>query len=147
MSKAMREIKFRAWHTIRKCMIPPDYSPPFMYPKDYPYDYPDTFSISADGSVSELNIEDGTHLVGDRIVLMQYTGLKDKNGKEIYEGDIVKVQFNGWSEVQPITWERSGWSAQDPWNTLDFPHQERLEVIGNIYENPELIQPDGQKEK
>ena len=81
---------------------------------------------------------------------MQYTGLKDKNNKEIYEGDIVKEgKFNDVSDndkekdvLYIIEWrEKSlgfGWKQVIPVLTggLDL---KKSEVIGNIYENPELV--------
>jgi uncharacterized phage protein (TIGR01671 family) len=83
--------------------------------------------------------------------LMQYTGLKDKNGKEIYEGDIVKVHESGWHEVEKGTleyvhWCSCGWGfcalAENPDKSHlchGWTNGSDLEVIGNIYENPELI--------
>jgi len=61
----------------------------------------------------------------------QFTGLRDKNGKEIYEGDIVKGSA-GWL---PVEWRGAQWGFSNVmWN-------EKIEVIGNIHENPELLNP------
>ena len=84
--------------------------------------------------------------------LMQFTGLHDKNGKEIYEGDIVRLY--GWwnasgpagfdSDIQPVIWDEEvcGFS---PYAIYDcdcgvYHAPEETEVIGNIHENPELLE-------
>jgi hypothetical protein len=72
-----------------------------------------------------------------RLVLMQSTGLADRNGKEIFEGDVVEL-FN---EKRKIRWADGSWYFVDREGDGDhvFFFHRHMEVIGNIYENPELM--------
>lgn len=128
----MREIKFRAWNEKNKEMI---------------YNINLLFSNHLNDCFEEYE-ECG-------LKIMQYTGLKDKNGKEIYEGDIIRTHFSFSHEVtqEPfiIQWNKDKAMfegvkqnpEQDEYlrSFSFFPEQRFIyEVIGNIHENPELLE-------
>lgn len=77
----------------------------------------------------------------DNVKLMQSTGLKDKNGVEIYEGDIIK---NSYDEIYTVKWFDAAFYLEEKYNGGFDYHELHLEdnkkVIGNIYENPELLE-------
>lgn len=74
------------------------------------------------------------------VELMQFTGLKDKNGKEIYHSDLLKCEE--W--IFEVIWDMGDgcwnyWIVSKNWSNKMFCDPDRSEVIGNIYENPDLL--------
>ncbi len=133
----MREIKFRAWwHTDT-----PDY---YRGKRTNP----DKMLQVGDDCGTKHPLDCCVYACqGQSVILMQFTGLKDKNGKEIYEGDLLLVRLQDYGcpkvDVFQVIWnttnarfkltDRNG----DPWG---FDDTNSMEVIGNIYENPELLE-------
>lgn len=114
----MRKIKFRAWDKLNKEMINFE-SINFQERRVYK------------DTVSYRKFND--------IELMQYTGLKDMKGKEFYEGDILFETFR--EEYFKVVFENGSFRAEVDEYSLDLEDYANIcEVVGNIYENPELIE-------
>ena len=132
----MKEIKFRAWDK--------DDSRMYEVAKLDFWGDPDQASCDLAGLDEDGKLVELFDIYLDEVEIMQYTGLKDKNGKEIYEGDIVAC---GDGKVPTaIRWvqESSAFMAynlkRNEYHLLDKYFDRFIgEVIGNIYENPELI--------
>ncbi len=110
----MREIKFRAWVECENVMI------------------------RHREVIERSHLQFDDDLGGHKDIVMQYTGLKDKNDKEIYEGDILE---DGYTARKTAVWDnnRGAFIGQNGFNELLFFDLNVYEIIGNIHENPELI--------
>lgn len=119
----MREIKFRAWDKKNKKMYE-------VYELYFRYDMETKKEImKIIVETPEINLIEFSE---DEVELMQFTGLKDKNGKEICEGDVVKNIYGVISMVESLFWfgRRCGLNKE-----IIPILEEHFEVIGNIYEN------------
>ena len=124
----MREIKFRAWDNVQEVMLSVE-------------------NIDFRNDLITFN-EDDNSLTDtfEMITLMQYTGMKDKNGKEIYEGDIVGILHMRAEVIFEDGSFRFKWLDKitkrvRKYNEPMFKNTNIVfEVIGNIYENKELLE-------
>ena len=115
----MREIKFRAWD-------------------DGKMDYNPTFGECSFGGSYVNSFEPSEY---EKRTFMQFTGLHDKNGKEIYEGDVVKTPKYGNSQVVEYADINASDDMTAPGMGFQFnDYPSNMEIIGNIYENPELLE-------
>ena len=123
--------KFRAWTEEGKV----------MYYDVYPFK-DDTLLLSYD----EIAFDE---VPASDFILMQSTGLKDKNGKEIFEGDIVKYEAGCNTVTEEVAYDKNfaGFGVRDADIDIIFTFLQladvvdliSLEVVGNIYQNPELL--------
>lgn len=124
----MREIKFRVWSKKFKQWLKPE-----------------EHVIYADnGDVGEVNDGELVEFIVHNTAVEQFTGLRDKNGKEIYEGDI--VQFKPFPYQRGVViFEGFGFNIEGFWDSsydcpsYAFSEGNNYEVIGNIHENQELL--------
>lgn len=134
----MREIKFRAW-----CPEISEMLCPVSNKAEWTID-------DQTGFIAPLiELEKGIWGMVDKYELMQYTGIKDKNGVEIYEGDVVRVTDDGRTDFSDggvgavgnmenlFMWYIDG-QVQNA--LFDINQSYEIEVIGNIYANPELLE-------
>ena len=122
--KMNRKIKFRAYHKERKEMF-----------EIASIDFEEKKAALSNGIIKLLNVD------FKQFEMLQYTGLKDKNGKEIYEGDIIICKY-GPEITMEVKWIDEGFRTLGKYNVDNYVGyvKNSAEVIGNIYENHKLLE-------
>lgn len=126
-----REIKFRIWDNADK-----------KYLSLQDYQELGAIEVENDGALTlspRFRFLTSMMIMPERFVPQQYTGLKDKNGVEVYEGDKVMFDYE-WTkpnEIGVVTWNNDNASFQIKGHipSSSMKHLDRMKVIGNIYEN------------
>lgn len=120
-----RLLKFRAWDETKRGMI----------------EQLGKLAVTFKGDIVYLDKDcERECFKRNELKLMQYTGLKDKNGKEIYEGDIVKLETE--DKITEIIWD-DNFCFKDVFGPDYFVNMHYdCVIIGNIYKNPELLKDD-----
>ncbi|MFA5166572.1 MAG: YopX family protein [Candidatus Paceibacterota bacterium] len=130
----MREIKFRAYDRKEKKMIP---SVGFYDSDCGRILVEESYMLGGGETYNFYDFDVNTQQ--NRFELMQYTGLKDSTGKEIYEGDIVEYESedDGYTSKGMVAFNEGCFDVN---NSIElYLAYRQCSVIGNIYENPELI--------
>lgn len=128
----MREIKFRAWHITSGMAT---------------FTMNDLYNFEAEGArKSYVCFPDGDIHKLDDVEVMQFTGMSDKNGKEIYEGDILGWMWGGVGQgdgtpaKSEVYFDRYKFAVRTGRTSFGWKLSQAAEVIGNIHENPELLE-------
>lgn len=108
----MRDIKFRAWHKTGEAMMP---------------DLKNVYTLNS-------------AFQDDTLIFMQYTGFHDCHGMKVYEGDVLTIWIQGDKQINPYVVEDM-FRLYSDYNHDDMYYQiTKMEVIGNIHENRELLE-------
>lgn len=127
----MTALKFRAWWTGLKKMMT-------------------DFRISADGRI--FSAAGNELFIPSDVIVMQSTGIRDKHGRELFEGDVITAWSQGYQHKGEVRWRAAENGGGCPcyiiypafadghfWHLNGGKDQSDVEIIGNIYENPDLV--------
>jgi hypothetical protein len=99
-----------------------------LYPTEISFDYSGKVTVYYSVDIDEK-------IACNQSDVMQFTGLKDKNGKEIYEGDVIRGEGGN----LPVEWRNGFYMVRPDKTAFDLVDGYEIDIIGNIYENPGLL--------
>jgi YopX protein len=124
---SQRQIKFRAWDKIENVMFAP--TDMFLCSDGK------TWAVDNDGRYGKSH-----HQNREDVALMQFTGLCDRNGEEIYEADVITGSVANRILRAPVIWIKACWCLGHLGGEITaLDSVENPEILGNTYENPELV--------
>ena len=123
-----QEIKFRMWDKKKKRMY------------EF-YQIPDVLKIASNGEFNLYDLLSGSIVLRERFILMQFTGLRDKNGKEIYEGDILAYPDKRKKKLFVVEWIPIAYCEEyGTYAGFRIPEDyKKMVVVGNVYETRDIM--------
>ena len=136
----MPEIKARLWDKISQTFVQPSHGLNFQTRWAINIHSGKLLEVNCYPDVDHGDIVECYVYDSNDVVLQSYTGLKDINGKEIYEGDLIKA--DNYTFHHPVFFDKGAWCSDVYSDCEPLRRYNKIEVVGNILENPDWMEKD-----